>query len=213
MKYTAALLALVGAASAQQFTSIYNITATPAQVVNGSNVATPGQPGARGQFNYAINSKTNTICYDITLYGVTGDYRSPANTATHIHEAAIGRSGPPRIAFPNPAGNDTVRHSSGCLTGPFTTGIKGADNVTDTGAGFTVAKIEANPAGFFTDAHTVMYLAGVVRGQFPAAANATSTAIQTTTTATARPTVFTGAASVMQAGGAMLVMGLAAALI
>jgi hypothetical protein len=58
-----------------------------------------------------------------------------------------------------------------------------------------------------------MYLAGVVRGQFPAAANATSTATQTTTTATARPTVFTGAASVMQAGGAMLVMGLAAALI
>jgi len=51
------------------------------------------------------------------------------------------------------------------LTGPFTTGIKGADNVTDTGAGFRVAQIEANPAGFFTEAHTVRFVAGVVRGQ------------------------------------------------
>lgn len=165
MKYIAALLGLIGLVSAQEFTSIFNITATPDQVVNTSSVRTPGQPGARGQFNYAINSKTNTICYDITLYGVSGNYSSPARTATHIHEAALGRSGPPRIAFPNPVGDDTIRNSKGCLTGPFTTGIKAADNVTDTGAGFTLDKIEANPGGFFTDSHTSLFLAGVVRGQ------------------------------------------------
>jgi len=165
MKYTAALISLAAVASAQEFTSIFNITATPDQVVNAASVATPGQPGSFGQFNYAINSNTNTICYDITLYNVSGNYQSPALTATHIHQADKGKAGPPRIAFPNPAGNGTVRKSSGCITGPFLTGIKAADNVTDTGAGFKLAQIEANPSNFFTDSHTNLFVAGVVRGQ------------------------------------------------
>ncbi|KAL3418718.1 hypothetical protein PVAG01_10434 [Phlyctema vagabunda] len=182
MKYSTTLLGLASVASAQQFTSIFNVTATPDQVVNASSISTPGQPGAKGQFNYALNSQTNTICYDITLYGVTGDYRSPALTATHIHEAAVGRNGPPRIAFPNPVGDDTVRRSAGCLTGPFLTGIKAADNVTDTGAGFTVAQIEANPGGFFTDSHTVLFPAGVVRGQLSAQQPPVSSPAGNTTT-------------------------------
>merc|ERR1712225_204127 len=77
-----------------------------------------------------------------------------------------GASGPPRIVFPNPGPiTDGVRRSVGCLTGPFVTGIKGADNVTDTGAGFRLSQIEANPAGFFTDSHTALFVPGVVRGQ------------------------------------------------
>lgn len=165
MKYSYSLLSLATLASAQEFTSIFNITASPDQVVNAMSVSTPGQPGASGQFNYAINSKTDTICYDITLFDVTGAYQSPARTATHIHQAAKGRNGPPRIAFPNPVGDDKIRRSVGCLTGPFLTGIKMADNVTDTGAGFTLSQIEANPSGFFTDSHTALFVAGVVRGQ------------------------------------------------
>lgn len=104
---------------------------------------------------------------NITLTGVTGDYQSLAKTATHIHSAVKGATGPPRIALPNPLpiSNDptVVRRSVGCLTGPFTTGI--LSNGTDTGAGFSLKQIEANPAGFFTDAHTVKYVPGVVRGQ------------------------------------------------
>lgn len=50
------------------------------------------------------------------------------------------------------------------MTGPFTTGLKGADGQ-DTGAGFKVSQIEANPASFFSDVHTKEYTAGVVRGQ------------------------------------------------
>ena len=100
---------------------------------------------------------------------MTGDYRSAALTATHIHEAAKGATGPPRIAIPNPSpiSDDpkVIRRSVGCLTGPFVTGI--LNNGTDTGSasGFTLSKIEANPAGFFTDSHTVKYVPGVVRGQ------------------------------------------------
>lgn len=35
----------------------------------------------------------------------------------------------------------------------------------DTGAGFNVSQIEANPAGFFSDVHTVAFPAGAIRGQ------------------------------------------------
>lgn len=107
----------------------------------------------------------NSIYQNITLLNVAGTYQSPARTATHIHEAARGTSGPPRLAFPNPVGDDSRRVSVGCLTGPFTTGLNGADG-RDTGTGFRVSQIEANPAGFFTDAHTNLFPLGVVRGQF-----------------------------------------------
>ncbi|GMA30112.1 CHRD domain-containing protein [Litorihabitans aurantiacus] len=152
-------------AEPDSFTSAYTVWATPDAVINNDGVATPGEPGAMGEFTFRINSDLEIICYDITLEGVTGDYQSPAKTATHIHEAAVGQAGPPRIAFPNPEPvGDGPRTSSGCLQGPFTTGITN-DAGADTGEGFTLAQIEANPAGFVGDSHTVDYAAGVVRGQ------------------------------------------------
>jgi len=102
---------------------------------------------------------------NITLFGVTGNFQSPAVTATHIHEAAVGASGPPRIAFPNPIGDDIRRESSGCIKGPFLTGITSADTGLDTGAYFTVQHIVNNPAGFFADVHTELHPVGAVRGQ------------------------------------------------
>jgi hypothetical protein len=80
------------------FTSTYKILATPDQVVNATNAYTGGLQGASGWFNYGINSYHNVICYNITLTNFRGNYSSPATTATHIHEAAVGQSGPPRYA-------------------------------------------------------------------------------------------------------------------
>lgn len=146
------------------FTSAFTVMATPDQVVNPDGVVTPGQPGAAGTYTFRINSDLEIICYDIRLTGVSGDYQSPAKTATHVHEAVAGKPGPPRIAFPNPSPvGDGPRTSSGCLQGPFTTGI--LVNGVDTGDGFSLAKIEANAAGFAADAHTTSFVAGVVRGQ------------------------------------------------
>ncbi|PVW06384.1 hypothetical protein DEA06_02315 [Microbacterium sp. Gd 4-13] len=154
-------------AEPSSFTSAFTVMATPDQVINSDGVVTPGQEGATGSFTFRINSDEEIICYDITLNGVSGDYQSPAKTATHIHEAAVGKPGPPRIAFPNPAPvGDGPRTSSGCLQGPFTTGIV-TDGV-DSGEGFSLAEIEANPAGFTGDSHTVDFAAGVVRGQLSA---------------------------------------------
>lgn len=170
----AAVLALATAAPASAetsvpepatFTSAFTVMATPDQVINNDGVAAPGEPGATGTFDFRINSETEVICYDITLRGVTGDYQSPAKTATHIHQAAAGQPGPPRIAFPDPTdAGDGTRTSSGCLQGPFTTGVTN-DAGQDTGTGFTLAQIEADPAGFTGDSHTASYAAGVVRGQ------------------------------------------------
>ena len=99
--------------------------------------------------------------------GVTGPFSSPAVTATHIHEAADGQSGPPRIAFPNPepqdSGPEVIKRSAGCIQGPFSTGIQ-AEGV-DTGNNFRLSQIEANPSGFFTDSHTAISVPGVVRAQ------------------------------------------------
>jgi hypothetical protein len=106
------------------------------------------------------------ICYNITLHNFQGEFESPATTATHIHEAAVGASGPPRISFPNPEPVDEagiVRNSAGCLKGPFLTGVVMEGK--DTGEGFHVSQIEANPAAFMTDTHSSIALAGAVRGQ------------------------------------------------
>ena len=151
------------AASPFHFTSTYTVQAEPGQVVNGTT-PTGGLAGASGIYAFGINSVENTICYNITLYNFRGNFQSPALTATHIHEAAKGASGPPRIAFPNPVGDDKVRRSIGCVTGPFATGVKATDG-SDTGAAFHVSQIEKNPAAFFADAHSSLAVPGAVRGQ------------------------------------------------
>lgn len=153
------------------FSSTYSVLATPDQVVNGTGTATTptgGLPGARGVFVYGIMSSTNTICYNIAITGFQGTYQSLARTATHIHEAAVGAAGPPRITLPNPVLIDTTqplskRISVGCVRGPFTTGVLA--NGVDTGYGFQVRQIERNPSGFFTDIHSSLAVPGAVRGQ------------------------------------------------
>ncbi|SFP92618.1 CHRD domain-containing protein [Geodermatophilus dictyosporus] len=163
-----------GAASAETevaepatFTSAFTAMAAPDQVVDPDGVPTPGTPGASGTFTYRINSDLEIICYEITLSGVTPPFQSPAKTATHIHQAAAGQPGPPRIALPNPEDDGTGRLvSSGCLQGPFTTGV--VTDGTDTGEGFTLAEIEADPSAFATDTHTTANPAGAVRGQLTA---------------------------------------------
>jgi hypothetical protein len=148
------------------FTSTHAVQATPEQVVNGTT-PTGGIAGASGTFHFGINSATNTVCYNITLHNFAGDFSSPAVTATHIHEALVGASGPPRIAFPNPeifgGITSTVRQSAGCITGPFVTGVVVEGK--DTGEGFHVSQIEADPTKFMSDTHSSVALAGAVRGQ------------------------------------------------
>jgi hypothetical protein len=205
---TAPAAAETEVAEPSSFTSAFTVMATPDQVLNADGVPTPGPAGATGTFDFRVNSDLDIICYDITLTGISGDYQSPAKTATHIHEAVAGKAGPPRIAFPNPAPiGDGPRTSSGCLQGPFTTGI--IANGVDTGEGFTLAKLEANAAGFAADSHTVANPAGAVRGQL---SQVPVGGVQTGGGGTADASTAAGAVDGMNAGtaGAMGVAATAA---
>lgn len=146
------------------FTSAFTVNAQPGNVINPDGDVAPGEEGTSGTFNFMINSDLEIICYDITTRGVTPPYQSMAKTATHVHQAVKGENGPPRIAFPNPTGDGDVRKASGCLEGPFTTGLEGDDGK-DTGEGFTLASIEKDPSGFSADTHTSAFVPGAVRGQ------------------------------------------------
>lgn len=154
------------------FTSAFSTRAIPSLVIANSGAAAPGQANAFGHFGFKVNSQQDTICWDIRTVNVTGDYSSPAVTATHIHQAPVGSAGPPRIAFPNPVkvGVDStgaeIRESKGCQKGPFRTGVNAA-NGGDTGSasGFTLSQLEANPDQFFADTHTAQFTAGAIRGQ------------------------------------------------
>lgn len=150
-----------------KFTSTYHIKAVPGEVVNGTTnpVFTGGLEGAEGFYDFGINADLDLICYSIKLTGFRGEYQSLAKTATHVHQAAKGKNGPPRLVFPNPVGDGDVRYSFGCLTGPFTTGLLVEGK--DTGEGFKLSQIEANPSGFFADVHSSLAVPGAVRGQFP----------------------------------------------
>ncbi|KAF6840600.1 hypothetical protein CPLU01_00971 [Colletotrichum plurivorum] len=157
-----------------QFTSTYDVIATPDEVVDSNNTFTGGLEGAIGYYSYGINSWEDVICYNITLIGFQGDYQSPALTATHIHEGEKGKAGPPRIAFPNPEpveGTANVRRSIGCLAGPFVTGVNATGTESDSGEGFTVSQIEEDPENFFTDVHSSLAVPGAVRGQLGDGAN------------------------------------------
>jgi hypothetical protein len=147
------------------FSSTYSVKAVPEEVVDSENKFTGGLKGAVGYYNFGISSEYNTICYNITLYDFKGNYQSPAKTATHIHEGAKGKAGPPRIAFPNPVPieHTNKRVSIGCITGPFITGV--VNNGKDSGEGFHVSQIEKNPSGFFADVHSSLAVPGAVRGQ------------------------------------------------
>lgn len=148
------------------FTSIYHVIAIPDQVVNGTTNPQPtgGLSGAVATFDLGINSALDLICYRIMLKGFRGQYQSPARTATHIHQAARGQNGPPRLAFPNPVGEGNERSSYGCMIGPFTTGVNATDG-SDTGMGFMVKQIEEDPSAFFVDIHSSLAVPGAVRGQ------------------------------------------------
>lgn len=149
------------------FTGAFVANATPDQVVPDANNNPAGVDGAEGRFEFFTNADENIICWRIAVTGLTTEYQSAAKTATHIHQTPAGENGPPRIAFPNPGpvtdDPDETRISVGCAEGPFTTGL--APEGTDTGTGFTLDQIEANPAGFSADTHTTDAVSGAVRGQ------------------------------------------------
>ena len=156
------------------FTSSFFVQATSPEVAGDLS----GDSTATAVFALDLNSELNVLCYSVTTRGVEPPYMSPARTSTHIHEAPAGEAGPPRLVFADPASSsDSDPRSSGqCLQGPFTTGVT-SDAGSDTGDGFTVAELEADPAAYYVDIHTAQFPAGSLRGQItPDTATSTAAA-------------------------------------
>lgn len=154
-----------GSWSPFDFTSTFEVYSVPEEVVNADGEFTGGLPDSYGLWKFGINSHENVICYNITLQNFRGEYESPAITATHIHEGEKGVSGPPRIIFPDPEGDDKWRISVGCVKGPFVTGVRPNDGP-DAGEGFHVREIEENPKKYYVDVHSSLAVPGANRGQF-----------------------------------------------
>lgn len=191
----------------EYFTSAYSAMAVPDEVVDQDGEVSPGEEGASGDFMLWVNSELDVICYEITLEGVTGDYESPAVTATHIHDAEAGEAGPPRVAFPDPEPvGEGPRTSSGCMEGPFVTGVEDDDG-NDEGEGFTVSELEGNAEHFAVDAHTENYPDGVVRAQLtqvPLDGVETGGGGAATAQSTAAPIAGAGAVALLGAGAYMV---------
>lgn len=89
-----------------------------------------GTESATGTAELVLDPNEEVICFHISVCRVTPPYESPANTATHIHEAEEGEAGPPVVVFPDPRPRDPNadgrRSSSGCLPGElaFETGVE-----------------------------------------------------------------------------------------
>jgi hypothetical protein len=149
-------------------TSRFTTEVTPEQVVDEDGAFRQGEPGSAGTFDLRLDSVSDTICYDITLQGVSGDYSSPAATATHIHDNDFGLIGPPVVAFENPQPVDAddpdgLRRSSGCVDATAPAFDDGRDD--DPGEGFQVSDLEADPEAYYLDTHTADFVGGAVRGQ------------------------------------------------
>lgn len=138
------------------------------QVTDGTDFRR-GEPGATGVVDLRLDRTNDTICYEIELRGVTGEYASPAASATHIHANTFGATGPPVVAFENPQpvdGMPGVRRSSGCVDATDPAFADGRAD--DPGTGFTVAQLEDDPSSYYLDSHTSDFLGGAVRGQLGA---------------------------------------------
>lgn len=146
-----------------RFTSAYTVSATPDAVYDADGQPVPGEPGASGTATLRVNSELDVICWDVTVRGVEGPLEGDLS-GMRIREAPAGFDGPSRLAVPDPEGDTARRTGSGCAQGPFVSGVEGPDGE-DTGAEFTLADLEANPAAYSWDVRTAAFPQGAIRGQ------------------------------------------------
>jgi hypothetical protein len=105
----------------------------------GSNEVPKGAPNGSGRAVITLNAGTAKVCWSFSnLKGISNV------TASHIHKAPKGKSGPVVIAF---------------FTGTLTT--KGCVKASKS----LITAIEKNPSAYYVNIHTAKYPAGAIRGQ------------------------------------------------
>jgi CHRD domain-containing protein len=100
-----------------------------------------GDPDGTGSAQITLNVGHATVCWATTVANIT----LPA-TASHIHEAPVGRAGPIVVPLSAP---DASGHASGCTT---------ADPE-------LIQAIVDHPEEYYVNVHTTDFPAGAIRGQ------------------------------------------------
>lgn len=99
----------------------------------------PGPPAGSGTATVTLQPETGQVCFEMTVKGVA------APSAAHIHEGVAGVAGPIVVPLTAPASGS----SKGCVP---------ADRA-------LIARIVANPSGYYVNVHNAQYPKGAVRGQ------------------------------------------------
>jgi hypothetical protein len=120
--------------------------------MTGNQEATPscappsvcGDPDASGNASLQLFPGHKTVCYELTWAGIDGTVRH-----AHIHIAPEGVPGPIVVGLFMDESFSGTGTDSGCVS---------ADSN-------TIARIIANPAGYYVNVHSTVYPAGAIRGQ------------------------------------------------
>lgn len=107
--------------------------------LDGEPVVGGGDEDGSGTATFRFEPEADRLCYDLQVTGIA------EATATHVHQGAAGRDGPPVITLSAPRSGS----ASDCM------GLDGG----------LLDRILANPAGFYVNVHNPDHPAGALRGQ------------------------------------------------
>ncbi len=143
----------VGAVTAAAVPAAASTTTLTAHARGVDELPTPGPAAATATATFTVDTAAGRICYQMTAAGLGG----PA-TAAHIHQGAVGVTGP-HVVVLDPAKVNTG--TATCLS--VATSL--------------AAALVANPAGYYFNVHTAAFPDGAARGQLmlvPSGVNAGS---------------------------------------
>jgi CHRD domain len=131
-----ALLATAWSTAAQtmQGKELAAVTLTGATEVPG-----PGDSDGSGTVKLTLNVGKGEVCYELTVANIQ------EATAAHIHEGAMGKSGPVKVGLDAPK----TGTAKGC---------KSADAA-------VIQELMQNPANYYVNVHNAEFPQGAVRGQ------------------------------------------------
>jgi CHRD domain len=122
------------AAQTMQGKELAAVTLTGATEVPG-----PGDSDGSGTAKLTLNVGKGEVCYELTVANIQ------EATAAHIHEGAIGKSGPVKVGLDAPK----TGTAKGC---------KSADTA-------VIQDLMQNPANYYVNVHNAEFPQGAVRGQ------------------------------------------------
>jgi CHRD domain len=110
-----------------------------AKLTGGAEVPGPGDPMGSGTVQLTLDPAKGEVCYELSVANIQ------EATAAHVHEGAVGKEGPVRVA----------------LEAPKTGSAKGCAKADAP----VIIAIMKDPAAYYVNIHNAAFPNGAVRGQ------------------------------------------------